>query len=741
MILPEDFKADQAALAYFLRYIATPQFLPDAGIKIFDHHGAIYWPHFVATAGRSRVALSRFYDSTAANKRREQAGVHQTEGPVYRAWFAKDLRKEIERLLRPFLIHTNSPTGQDSVGYAYNIKRQLQLEHQSSEPLKIDPSAWATLTDLANYTFFRRLDNKRASALIRAMLLPPLYSEFLRHQPGLPDSLVALYHAWKTASERFLHPYDPREVGVEWTTKGYLAVHWPRFLASPFKPPVVATGAEIIGALYSTTKGNYYIRASALPDPQLDRKLPNSTLIIDEAEFEKGSPVTIVDTAYLDSRPEIWDSQWYARKARKKELRAEQRRAQLTASTEPALVAHVAKPRLTTVHGFTFMPFDYTLPEFTSYESPVWFPNDYEERVAAIKRGGEYYFAQPALLSEALKHVAPHELSAWFYAMDCVSCVAKFTETHEVDVEPVKNAKSEQIRAMKHQEYEITARQIIDDFLDLDQLSWSQKQRVKRETSKRVGRDPNVQYEGTRWYHERMLRIAKNTLPATAVRRRAFALIPGRNNDEPKEHPFYSVRALRQFKKAAQGILAAPDVDRPQNIEPPDMPAPYIYAWANFCIIAAEAKLLTPHTPAPRNQHWSPQEDLLLIQHYRRFPRMSTEESATLSRVLERHASIVVRARVRHLNRLLQAVLTGPRYERYSVGRLWLPKGLTEEEQRLEATRLVVVLGIASYMKFMGWPLSLKLPQVSAAFGAEYDALRAVILPESYRDERFMRLL
>jgi hypothetical protein len=299
-------------------------------------------------------------------------------------------------------------------------------------------------------------------------------------------------------------------------------------------------------------------------------------------------------------------------------------------------------------------------------------------------------------------------------------------------------SRSEQINNLKEREYKQTAAAIIENFLSLDDLTSSEMKRVRRKTAERIGQDPDTPYAGSRWYQEMVLSTAHRGLTASSVRRRAFAFIPGRNKGEPKLWPFYSAGALKQFQAAAKGMDTVRD-DRP--VAPPEEVAPYVYAWATFCLLAGNAGLIDPVKEPGANGHWTPEEDYILIRHYRAHPRMKRHERVELLRKLPRHNWRALTRRAYQLNQLLEQVLSAPRLQHYVVGKLWVPEANSEEQRDQEAKRLALIVGVGHFLRYNKHELHRNVGYVNDAMKLTHDALAKIALPYSYRSEQFATLV
>jgi hypothetical protein len=722
----------QQQLTDFLRFFGSQLRGIDQGRKLFAHHGVVYWPDFAAAMRRSTVWRDRYCPPRLLEEDRRQRGVPPS-GRAYQAWFLKALRRHVEMLLTPLLIPTDSTVGGNYVSYA--LERRGMGDDRIDD---VNPEVWADLNSRDYYTYFKRV-NASDTNMRRILALPPDFSEFKVQMAAVPQEIVALYYAWRTITERAKHPYDPREIGIEWTTKGMLFINWARFFNSPLKPPVTVSPSECAAFLRGGhTKGKYRLKLSAFPDPHRFDSIPQETEAIDDDDFRAmAEPCSLVDTLYLARRESLFSALYHTKRSKKQRAsrernaeRIKERRLHKKMTGNEAPLKR--QRRMAKVHTFCFRPIEHVQREFTTFERPFWLATplgeaDYEENVYAISFKGQLYFAQPAIPP---KDMPECERSATKRAMDRLSCVAQFAATGDV-TQIVNKSKTQQMRELQEAEWLRTAPHIIENFLSLDALTQQQLRKVKRETNRRIGEDTDNPYSGENWYQNTMLNLARRTLPVSAVRRTAYCIIPGRNDEEPKEHVFYSVQTLKQFQEESKGnvIPISPNIPLPPGVDA----APYIYAWATFCINAHRSGASYAIKDPGRNSHWTPPEDQLLVRHYRRFPRLKNEEKAALLRLLPNHSWKGITQRVRQINTMLKELLTHPRMQRCEVGRAWL----NGADPDIEAVRLSLLIGIGMNRRYQGEPLHVKLESVGDVFKLDEDTLKALVLPNTYRSDQF----
>lgn len=722
-----------AQLTDLLRFFPSYNLQPLSGRKVFRHHAAIFWPDFLAAMRRSTVWRDRFCPQAQLDQDRRNRGVPRS-GPAHVAWFAKALRRHVEGLLAPLRIPVSSSVGANAKVYAYDVRG-----YGEDRINDVNPEAWAALNEDANYTYFKRVA-VRPNVLQRVLVLPPDFEKFQRSQAAVPEEIVALYYAWRAVTTRPADLYDPRTTGVEWTDQGLLFVNWTRFLGSPLRPPVnIGPGNCALFLRGGHRQGKYRLRLSAFPDPLKFKTLPEETEAVDEADFlAVAESYSLIDPLYLVDRPELFDATYHTSRMRRQKqskaktvARIKQRREyrKLTGEDLPTKARRLSK-----VHVFPFRPYEHVPSQFQESPQLLSFGEyedirEYQENVFAVSFKGQLYFAEPALLRILVK-TAPNEVDAWKRAMDRLSFVAQFAVSGDITKVVPKNKKSV-MQDLQREQLQRVAADMIDNFLSLDELTNAQRQRVKRESARRLGESTSTAVEGSRWYHDTLLNLTRHSLPLSVVRREAYCLLPGRNDDAPMSHIFYSPHTLKQFLQEAKGVVVPlggglPDADEVA-------PAPYIYAWASFCLNAARFGLSYAIKEPGRNNHWTPPEDLQLVRFYRRYPVLKRKERALLMERLPNHSWKAMISRIHFLNELLRCLLSAPRRKRYTLGKLWLDGA----DLDAEAMRLVVLIGIGLNRRYQNEPVHAALPCVNDAFQLSAESLKALPLPNTYRSDQF----
>lgn len=703
-------------LTRFLSYFSVNINDTVSGRKVFRHHGVIYWPDFADAMRRSRVWLDAFWPKAMREQSRRNYGVPPT-GPEYRSWFRRALRRHVDTLLAPLLIPTTSLVGGDYISYA--IEQRGVGEDRIED---VNPERWATLNDPANYTFFRHFRRLTDKTLERILLMPPDFDEFQLHQHAVPPEIAALYYAWRTITHRHKAAYDPSEVGVEWASAGLLFVNWALFLNSPFCPPVSVEPAQCATFLRGgSMKGRWQLRLSAFPDPLKHETLPEETRAIDPDTFQLGDVWgSLVDPLYLVQKDQIFTATFQKERARRRAVA--QKRAQMRTMerlrAKKIAGQDVAPTKQAKVYSFNFRASQYPLPSTHLEGYYKWFDDHVDEDVYAVKYKGNLFFAEPERLRTDFP---PVERDAWFRAMDALSCVAQFAASG--DIESVKPKRKIDIaRKLQEDEWIKTATERIEGFMSLDNLSRAELRRIKQQTRYRLAASGEGPPGGQSFYHAKLLELASKSLPILAVRKEAYCVLPGRNEDKPRKHVFYSVHAIKQFAQAA-------------NQSPP---APYLYAWAKFCLYVDAVGLDAVVSRRRRlGARFTPQDDLVLIENFRRHPKMTRDERATLLSRLSSWSWKSLQLRINALNKLLKPLLSSSRREKYTIGKLWLP-GVAQDARQWEYKRLMLLIGLALQLQGEGDTLHTKLPIVADVFELTHAQLRNLTLDaNNYRNQDF----
>jgi hypothetical protein len=167
-------------------------------------------------------------------------------------------------------------------------------------------------------------------------------------------------------------------------------------------------------------------------------------------------------------------------------------------------------------------------------------------------------------------------------------------------------------------------------------------------------------------------------------------------------------------------------------------PAYYIYAWSQFCREHYAGSLPTKQALPGDSDRWTPQEDMLLLMHYRR-PRMRNGDwTDVLSKLYNIRGRDITRAtasrRIRTCNKLLEQAMHPTTFGHFSFGGCYGP-GMVEARTR--AKRTVLVLGYLFYHQRVLGKVYQKLPNVSGILNRPNEDILALDLPQAYSDPLF----
>lgn len=727
-IFSPSFLKEREELRVFLKYF--PKGIGDKahGRYAPKYYGILFHPDFGPATRRSTVWVGRFWPQEERLRARRQAGV-PLDGPAYRAWHTKALRRRVLRVLGNLVIPTTldgspCPGGSDWVMY-----RAEQDGYLKGDPHPMPDDYRALLDDPTNYTFFRRPRHGERT-LNRLLVPPPSLEVFQGQEPGLPPEIACLYRAWRTLYRRAIHPFDPISVGLEWTDSGFIFVNWRRFLRSPYAPAASITPEEVAHILKGGKKGGEYrLKLSAFPEPENYRNLNMATRIIDHTSLgEYEDPCSLIDPLYLTDRANLFEAPFHKARtirARRTQSRSHERRVE----NEMAIAQGLVDPEVRTikVYPFPYLPFEHVPHIFSTFERLPNFNTDQKEIAYAILYKGELYFRPPTLVPLTASS-AKCEVDAWQKAMSTFRIVEHFTKTGEIG--DVKARPYDEVaKELCDAELELTAAKELEHFVSLNQLSNAELKRVRRLTAKRYGEDSEYAAEGERWYYDKVKALARRQLPVSAVCRSARVIIPEIRDPDtgrpvPKTAKFFSRQALKRVQQVAAD-------------------APYLYAWATYCLKAhAVGITFAAQKDDPTKQgHWTPKEDLVLLQAYHAYPRMEKADKAALLTELPRYNWDGVVRRARQLNSLLNEVLSAAQMHRFTVGRFWFEEAQRDPVQRLRIIKqLLTIIGVASYRRYLGEPLRRNLTPVAKALTLSDKSLDALAIPNTYRSDHFEKV-
>lgn len=574
---------------------------------------------------------------------------------------------------------------------------------QFSVPPRADDPALVRLLDPADYTLLRRVDAAETS-LQRVLAPPPELRSVLMFSEVLPPALLALAYAWSALSRRHVEPFDSRAVGLEYARCGLIVINWRRFRESRFWPASV--NLDPVGMLYDLERQRG-VRSALVPreGPGEERYLALCAETgLHEDAAGRPEECTIFDPLRLARRPHLFDGSWhYRRRARARMAAARQ--------LAPHGERDVRRPHMARLHRFTFRPGDQLRCKVES----MWFERDHEEIVYAITHGKELLFAPPRLLRRDMA-AAAEELDVWQRTLDRLLLVEAFTPEGDVGNVQAKR-RTEHYRQTHRARLEQAARQVIRGFISLDTLRRRDLRKVKHWLAAQHQHDPAGSGIGCRWYHDALMREAQHALPVTAVRRRE-EVCDRERWPVPQKVSFFTQRALRELAKAADGT------------------APYLHAWATFCLEAGARGLAFADTRggAAPGQPWTPREDFELFRQLRRRPRMTEADWNQFLRALPGRCRRSCQSRADYVNRKLLAAVLGRSDARkcHTVGHMAGDEAATK--------RAIFVVGICQHRQRQRLKLHSRVAEVWKTVSLSDDEAQALPLPNTYAASVFGRI-
>lgn len=373
--------------------------------------------------------------------------------------------------------------------------------------------------------------------------------------------------------------------------------------------------------------------------------------------------------------------------------------------------------KLAKMFRFEYAPWDFIPHPFRIYEKPHDIAKDQKEVVYAILRGGDLYF-RPPTLNPIVRDLSPQgEIDAWqsmlaefrFY-----DAVVKTGEIGNVALQTYSDITKELVDA------ELTAHAVrsIENFISLDELTAVELKKLRRDRARTFGEDTEHAYSSDRWYHVLIVEKARRLYKPASIFRNATTIIP-EVSPNPRQSKFFGLSALKTLLKHSREA------------------APYLFAWATFCIrAAAKGEAYADGVSTKTSNQWTPQEDYLLINHYRKFPKMTKEEVNQLKRKLPTHAWTAILHRVRWLNRILAKVLHVSRMKTHTIGRLSFSDPSPEARQR-EVMRILFVLGVVSYRQSLNERARGHMPLLAPILSLSDAKVDLLHLPYKYRMQEF----
>ena len=574
---------------------------------------------------------------------------------------------------------------------------------------------------------------------------------------------------------------DPETVGLNYGVTGHLVINWTRFMRSPLyslfltqadcSPSAAATlrtfAPDHMPQLLLAASKDYRLSRLFLDDtatkkPRLAQEIafsgvapvPGHTQTLLDAEAKAKASrasrvlygvqqdlvtlpalfdevVTVIDPYALQFKEYVFDGPWHTRRKAKRALDTTQRKFDTVKASASTPAAHLGLTAR--VYSFQFRPREYLSPSDLEY---AWFPLDHVETVYAIRQQKQLYFIRPKLLSEATR-ACPPEIEAWTRALDFLRVVERFYEDGSFNnlVEVISVSKSSFFQNARKEFLERVAREFIPAFMSLDDVSYSELQKIKLRAGQVYLRENPDATDSKRWYYEYILRQARPNTNITQVRRIARVLLPGAETTEPVNVHFYSRSSIKTFLKIASrtvmgegtvpGVSSGPVGDEVLGTLTQGLgAAPYVTAWAKFCLDMDMRGVEFSEDAYKSKIHWNPLEDFILFQSYCKYPRLTAAAWTDLLAQLPNRNRQACSVRIAAVNTTLRKILTPSRFAHYRVGNM--------RGDPFRAKRTVFLLALADQIT---GPKDHLLTQVIQKLSP--DRLERIKLPGTYRGNFF----
>lgn len=438
-----------------------------------------------------------------------------------------------------------------------------------------------------------------------------------------------------------------------------------------------------------------------------------------------------------------------------------------------------------------FVPTQFVPPDFKDGQRPLWFATDHVEEVFVIRRKGANYFAPGQLMGlktlraytgaqpemdvlglitnhfnltkaysgEQMAELQTGELlkqaSMFVRLKPFISAELKKTE---LDIQGNADASDNMTinvdglsdrlfdDAMDTMDLATIEEELIAKTLDVQEPSGYRLSQLREATGRRVAR--SSEYKGgspQRWFPQLLLDGTDNLEKLADLCIQQKAILPYRDKDNPEKlgmYTFYSEAALRIIKEYAAGnvVERVPGRDTVWQIlklQAPE-PAPYIYAWASFCLkaISQPQVYLKPDKVVGENA-WTPKQDSMLMQHYRRYPKMTPAEMERLSQATGKSWDRI-QARVRVLSALMRRLVAKNRLHLFEIGNFYMYQGKPEIFEA-HLIRITTMIGLYLESERQGTFIGKSTPYLRtlSAVPAERIKLKLALTP-TYKDKFYL---
>ena len=697
----------------------------------------IYWPGVEHISRRSKYALEKLTGYTVPE---EFSRAHYRE-----------LRQHTERLLGSLLV----PVDEEACFDYAELYAKAYPE---------DTAGYHYVVDMSNYTAFQYLKPNVSHAL-RTLIIPPLEELIFPWSNNLPEPLELLYRAWLTLRKRNdTNLFSIADKGLGFTPKGYLFIDWGCFLQTKeatirgksfdaksvhdalinYKRPITVSKNILhrdLNCRYTTSLNR------ALKDPIV--RNPYLQTVCDMG-FNRGindlkGYYTIIDPIALHRKQKIFDGREHYRRL--------QGTRQTYAELRERQKAGLPPKRTTKLYSFEFKPILYlqepeeVTDKLSDYQ---WFNGSHEEQIHAIKRNGIYYFARPNYLSLAKDAACYADVQLWLRFLDSFKMMMEVSDSGKWDPEAKSIAipHSDYLSALTEDLRQKAGAAFIHDFLTRD-VPWAAKrERIKKiEYEKAMQKymttyfekDPTLTEATIRsgnWYNKLVAKVAQEKIDPLTVRIEAYVQLPTASS--PSNVQFYSPMAIATVERFAKGSFGL--IDKKYELTPlcpliteNILPAPYILAWARFCLQVAKRQEETPDSRELKGRCWTPSEDMALSMYFRGMMRTTDDEWHELLTQLTSRNKMACRMRSAQHNALFKPILTPQRYDQHRFGR----RACTP----IEAKRAMYLIGCIKAMTHRNEKVHQRSPFIKRIFNAPDEEIKSWFIPPNYRPEIFQHLI
>lgn len=645
----------------------------------FDDTVIMYWPQITDLS--SRHMRRDFYSDDVCAEECKALGLIAPDGQFIK----RRLKETVEALLQPVLLSPYVRSSQQLIHmYAQKVEGITGLTRE------------AGFYDPVGYTLFRRFN--LCEKTHRRLFTRPIPKDTDLFADSLPPHFVCLQEMWEALSHRYESAFDSFDAGVEYLPSGLIGVNWLRYVRAVSQGLVPDVKARVIDArtiavgFEADSRLLGGILAVRRDTPAFD-KLFEYMLKKDMCTAEDAPFLSFFDPyhVYLGKHDRLFKGGWYFHRAEVRKQKRELYRKGMR-ERDPS--------RLPRALPLAFKPYDYIKEDIEKGLLPTpWFTKDYSEPIYTVKSRKEICFRRPALLSEAASRCPP-EAEVWKRTLDAFHLIESMDPTDPAAVTKLNLAelKSEFLKRARLEFLDKAARSIIQDYRGLDTLRRKEMKAVKKKAQQTFVREQaEANTTNKRWYHDGVLKEVQDAPSVVDLRAQVTVRYP--DDPTPRQEVFFRPSAIRMFARFATPPTPSSDKGTEPVRDAIDnawRPAPYVLAWARFCLqvvtkvhlYGTELKLIDETDPTTQ---WIPQEDIALLLTYRNYPVLTREEWRDLLTKLHDRTQAMAYTRVMTLRKVLKRVLRPT-----SLKRLW-PGSIFGDDSK--ARQVMFIYGAAQKLK------------------------------------------